>query len=162
MKTIYKLATLAACAFCVAGPALAAPISKAQADKLVAEVKAVEAAWNADAATRDAAKFASHYSDDATAMNPGAPVLHGRPAIEAAMKQAFADPNFALTFAADNAGVSDAGDTAWTQGRCRVSETDPTSHARVETPCAYLTIFRRGADGAWKAFQDISTPTPKG
>jgi uncharacterized protein (TIGR02246 family) len=161
MTSIYRLAATAAFAFLTAGGAAAAPISAAEAQKITAEVKAAEAQWNAASAARDPVKFASYYSDDATAMNPGAPVVKGRAAIEASMKQAFGDPNFTLSFAADYVGVSDAGDTAWTQGRCQVSQTDPTSHAKVDQPCAYLTIFRRDAAGAWKSVEDIATPTPK-
>jgi uncharacterized protein (TIGR02246 family) len=161
MTPIYSFAAAAAFALFAAGAASAAPISPAEAQKITAEVKAAEADWNAAGVARDPVKFASHYSEDATAMNPGAPVVKGRASIEAAMKMAFSDPNFNLTFAADYVGVSDAGDTAWTQGKCQVSETDATSHAKVTAPCAYLTIFRRDASGAWKAVEDIATPTPK-
>jgi ketosteroid isomerase-like protein len=93
-------------------------------------------------------------------MNPFAPVDHGRAAVVADMKASFADPNFALSFAPDAAGVSPDGALAWTQGHCATSQTDPATHAKASSACSYLTLYRKDAAGAWKAFQDIATPTP--
>jgi len=161
MRTIHPIfLALAVGGLAVAGHAAAAPISEAKAASIVAEVKAVEARWSADAKTRDPVKFASYYTDDATVMNPFSAVDHGRAAIVADMKATFADPNFELSFAPDEAGVSPDGALAWTQGHCVTSQTDPSSHAKVTSACSYLTLYRRDASGAWKSFQDIATPTP--
>jgi uncharacterized protein (TIGR02246 family) len=161
MRIIHGLGlAVAAAGLFAADYAVAAPISKAETTRIVAEVEAVEVAWNKDIATHDAARFASYYTDDATVMNPFAPVDHGRAAIVADMKATFADPNFALSFAPDDAGVSPDGALAWTQGHCMTSQTDPATHAKTTSACSYLTLYRRDARGTWKAFQDISTPTP--
>src|SRR5579862_3233028 len=140
-----------------AAPTFAAPVDSA---KIIAALKAGEAQWNADIVARDPVKFANHYDDAATVMNPGAPPTHGRAAVEASMRAAFADANFTLTFAADNAGVSGDGALAWTQGHCTETETDATTHARTVNACAYLTLYKLEADGSWKALEDIDTPVP--
>lgn len=159
MKTTHTLLmTAVAIGLFAAGQATAAPISKAKADKIIAAVKAGEAQWNADAKSRDAARFASHYADDATVMDPFEAPIHGRAAVEAGMKQTFADPNFTLTFAADSVGVSPDGTWAYTQGHCTETETDAASHAKVTNACSYLTLYRKEADGSWKAVEDIASP----
>jgi len=156
MKPILRITLAAACAALTAGPALAAPVDAA---KIIAALKAGEAQWNADSAARDPVKFASHYDDNATVMDPGSAPMHGRAAVEASMKQTFADPNFTLSFAADNAGVSSDGTLAWTQGHCTETESNPTTHARVTNPCSYVTVYKLEADGSWKAIEDIASPS---
>jgi len=155
MKPILQL--IAATAALAATPALAAPVDTA---KIIAALKAVEAQMNADIVARDPVKFASHYDDAATGMNPGEPPIHGRAAIEASAKQAFADPNFTQTYFVDDAGVSADGTLGWTQGHCTETDTNPRTHARSVNACAYLTLFKLEADGSWKAIEDIDTPIP--
>jgi len=154
------LIAVAAGAVFIAGGVSAAPISKAESAKLIAAVKATEARWSSETKSKDPAKFASYYTDDATVMNPGSAVTHTRAGAEAAMKQAYADPNFSLSFGPDEAGVSPDGAMAWTQGHCVVTQSDPGTHAKVTQNCSYVTLYRKDASGAWKSFQDISTPTP--
>jgi len=151
---------VAAAGLFAADYAVAAPISKAETARIVGEIKSVEARWNADIKARDPVKFASYYTARTTMIDPGAAPLHDPAAIAAAMKGSFADPNFSLSFAADEVGVSPDGAVAWSEGRCAVSETDPATHAKVTEPCAYVTVFRREPDGAWKAVEDIATPAP--
>jgi ketosteroid isomerase-like protein len=161
MKSSHPLVLAAGLgALFAAGQAAAAPLSTAESNAIIAAVKAIEVKWNEDIKTHDPATFASYYSVDATVMNPFAPVDHGRAAVEADMKAAFADPNFALSFAPDDAGVSPDGSMAWTQGHCQTGQTDPTTHAKAVSTCSYLTLYRQDESGAWKAFEDISTPTP--
>jgi uncharacterized protein (TIGR02246 family) len=138
----------------------AAPISKAQADRIAAEIKAVEARWNADIKAKDPVKFASYYTEATTMIDPFAAPLHSRAAIAAAMKDAFADANFTLSFSADEVGVAPDGAIAWSQGHCVETETDATTHAKTTILCNYVTVYRREPDGAWKAVEDIATPAP--
>jgi uncharacterized protein (TIGR02246 family) len=140
-----------------ANAASAAPVS--EADKIIAAVQAVEAQWNEDIKTRDPAKFASHYTEDGTLISPGQPLAHGRAEIEAAMKQAFSDPNFSLTFKADDVGLSPDRRIAFSQGGCLVTDTSPFTRAREQIHCSYVTVYVQQG-GTWKAVEDISTPTP--
>ena len=79
-------------------------------DTDIKAVKAVEAAWVADIATKDPDKFASYYADDASLLMPNAPLVNGRDNIKAALKPMLADPNFALAFQATRAEASKGGD----------------------------------------------------
>ena len=159
MKTThFALAAMAACALLAAGTAGAKPMDKAEGDRIIAAIKAGEAQWNADVKARDAARFASHYADDATLMDPFMRPIHGRAAIEAAIREVMKDPNFTLVFEPATIEV-DGGDLAYSRGRCIETETDPTTHAKLTNSCNYLTVYKRQPDGAWKAIEDIASPS---
>jgi uncharacterized protein (TIGR02246 family) len=161
MRIIHGLGlAVAASGLLAADYASAAPISKAQTGHIAAEIKTVEARWNADIKARDPVKFAGYYTDATTMIDPFTAPLHSRAAIAAAMKTSFADPNFSLVFAADEVGVSADGAVAWSQGHCAETETDATTHAATTNLCNYVTVYRREPDGAWKAVEDIATPAP--
>jgi|HubBroStandDraft_4_1064222.scaffolds.fasta_scaffold42936_2 uncharacterized protein (TIGR02246 family) len=129
-------------------------------------LKADTTQWNADWAARDAAKIASHYADDAVMMQPGADPASGRQAAQQGVTEALKDPNFTLTFAADRTDASTSGDMAYVQGHFTVTQTDPATHAKVAQNGSYVTVYRKQADGSWRAVADIASPgapppTPK-
>lgn len=157
MESIYRLITAIACGLIAAGPAAGAPISSVADQKAIDEVRATEARMQHDTDARDAAKVASYYSDDANAIGPVG-VLHGRAAIESFLTPLYADGTFAAAASVDSAGVSDAGDMAWVQGHCSESIGGHADHPVFSVQCAFLTIFRRGPDGAWKIIEDMETP----
>ena len=144
--SVVALALLAGCK----QPADTAAISNA--------LKADTTQWNADWAARDVAKIASHYSDDAVMMNPGADASHGRQAAQQGIAEALKDPNFSLSFAPDQIDASSDGGMAYAQGHFTVTQTDPTSHAKTSQTGSYLTVYKKQPDGSWKAVQDIATP----
>ncbi len=55
-------------------------------------VKQVEASWAKDAASKDPDKWASYFTDDASGLYPGAPIINGKGALRAALAAYFADP----------------------------------------------------------------------
>ena len=152
--TVTTVAALAAVSLLGACKPAAPAVDKA---KIAEAIKAVEVQWVADIKTRDPAKFASYYTSDTTMIMPGGPPAHGAAAVQAGMTESFKDPNFGLEFAADAADVSDAGDMAYTQGHFTEYQTDPTTHAKVSQSGSYVTVWKKQADGSWKAAQDIVT-----
>jgi uncharacterized protein (TIGR02246 family) len=156
---IIKTAILAASALwltlvngCNAGPV--------DAGKTADAIRALEVQWNAAAAARDPAKFASYYTDDAVFINTGADPLHGPAAIQAAMTGAFKDPNFSLRFAPDRVDVAASGDLAYTEGHFTETETAPAAQAQLVQSGSYVTVYRKQADGSWKAVADIVSNGP--
>ena len=124
-------------------------------DTSVADAQAVKAkteAWSKDAATKDPSKFVAYYADDATLMVPGEPVLHGLADMKAVAVPMMQDPNFALSFQVEKAEA--AGNLAYTQGPY-----SKTSTARDGKPFndkgKYLTVWKKQADGSWKAIEHI-------
>lgn len=123
-------------------------------DADVRAVKDVEAAWVKDAATKDADKFVSYFADDASGLYPGAGILNGKPAIRNYLAPFMADPNFSLTFQAVRVEASNGGDMVYSQGTYTMTTTDPKTKKPVKDKGKYLTVYRKQADGSWKAVAD--------
>jgi uncharacterized protein (TIGR02246 family) len=120
-------------------------------------VKKVEqemlAAWKA----KDAAKVASYYADDAVTAMPSMKAAKGHEAVAQGIAGDVKDPAFSVDFANEATDIAASGDLAYTRGTFRVGYTDPaTKKARTQTG-NYLTVFRKQADGSWKAVADYAT-----
>ena len=124
----------------------------------VAAIKAIETRWRSDFAAKDAAKFAADYAADAVAMSPGAAPLVGRAAIESGERQTFAEPAAQMTFTSTKVEVSASGDLAVSHGTFTDTFTYPPAHGPITLRGDYVTVFKKQADGSWKAAYDISTP----
>ncbi|WP_309661486.1 SgcJ/EcaC family oxidoreductase [Sphingomonas sp.] len=122
-----------------------------------AAVKAVEAEMLAAFATKDAAKLISQYASDAVLALPGRTVK-GTEEITKAYTQDLADPAFSLAFVNDKTDVAASADLAYTSGTFNVSSTNPQTKAVEKVAGTYVTVFRKQADGSWKAVADIATP----
>ena len=123
-------------------------------DADVAALKDTEAAWVKDGATKDVDKWVAHYTDDAAVLLPDTPVLIGKSAISGALKPLMADPNFAVTFAATKVDVAESGDLAYTRGPYSMTISHPVTKAPTVEKGKYLTVYRKQADGTWKAAED--------
>ncbi|MGA9528576.1 MAG: SgcJ/EcaC family oxidoreductase [Terriglobales bacterium] len=120
----------------------------------VQAVKDVEAAWVKDAATKDANKWASYYTDDAAGLFPGSPTVTGKDGIKAVIAPMVADPNFALTFAATRTEASKGGDMVYSYGTYTMTMTNPKTKKPATDHGKYLTVYTKQADGSWKAVAD--------
>jgi uncharacterized protein (TIGR02246 family) len=116
-------------------------------------IKATEAAWSKDTASKDINAFAKYYSDDATVLVPNAPVFHGMEAIKSGLKPMFSDPNFSLSFTGQAADVSKSGDLGYSQGSYTATMSDPKGKPMTDKG-KYLTVWKKQADGSWKAVED--------
>ena len=114
------------------------------------------AAFIKDWGGKDAGLIAAHYTDDGNIMIPNAPLMTGKDAIGKAMKEVLADPNWSLALSVVQVEVSRGGDLAYTRGTYVSTSTDPASKKAVTEKGRFVTIFRKGADGSWKAVQDIN------
>ncbi len=123
-------------------------------DADVAALKNTEAAWVKDAATKDVQKWVAHYTDDAAVLLPEAPTLTGKEAISGALKPMLSDPNFALTFGATKIDVAKSGELAYTRGTYSMTATNPKTKTPMTEKGKYLTVYRKQADGTWKAVED--------
>lgn len=114
------------------------------------------AAFVTDWGGKDAGRIAAHYTDDGNVMVPNGPTMSGRDAIEKGMKEALADPNWSLALQAAQVEVSRGGDLGYARGTYVLTATDPASKKAVTERGRFLTVFRKGTDGAWKAVQDMN------
>ena len=123
----------------------------------IAAVKDVEMGMLAAFQAKDAAKLTSYYASDAMIATPGRTVK-GTAAVTKANADDLADPGFSLAFVNDKTDVAASGDLAYTSGTFNVSYTDPKTKAVVKQNGTYVTVYRKQADGSWKAVADIATP----
>jgi ketosteroid isomerase-like protein len=124
-------------------------------DADVQAIKDTETAWARDAGSKDVEKFLMYYSDDAAVLLPNAPAISGKADIRAALKPMFADANFALQFGSTKVDVAKSGDLGYSQGTYSMSVTDANTKASTMDRGKYLTIFKKQADGNWKAIEDM-------
>jgi uncharacterized protein (TIGR02246 family) len=135
------------------------PTPTAQPDTRIADRKAiseVEVAWVAAWKERDIEKVVGNYADDAIVMDPNTPAMKGKDAIRASAKQYLDDKNFSLTFTTTDVEVSKGGDLAYSHGTFIATQTDIKTGKPVKELGKYVTLYRKTADGSWKAILDIN------
>ncbi len=138
-----------------APPAPAVPAVDIAAEQ--GKIRDLESAWAAAALAKDLEKSVSFYADDAILLNAGVPAAKGKDAIHAAWKDMLADPNSKLVFAANRVDVSSSGDMASTAGSYTMTMTNPKTKKPVEDKGTYITVYKKQADGNWKAIEDVAT-----
>jgi uncharacterized protein (TIGR02246 family) len=121
------------------------------------EVKRTEGEMLAAFKAKDHGKLAGYYADDAMMATPGRAAASGRAAIARMLEADMKDPAFALDFANARTLVAESGDLAYTRGTFRVTFTDPATNKPREGRGNYVTIFRKQADGSWKAIEDVAS-----
>jgi uncharacterized protein (TIGR02246 family) len=128
-------------------------------DTREADAKAIregEVAWNQDWAAKDLDKIVSHYADDANLEVPEMAIVSGKDAMRATLKGLLMDPNVSLTFATAQVEVAKGGDLAYSRGTYTMTQSDPKTKKPVAEKGKYVTVYRKGTDGSWKAIQDIN------
>ena len=123
-------------------------------------IRAQEAQWQKDYAAKDMNALASHYADDGEIADIGSPVVSNDVDRRKELQALITDPNLKLTFAADRVEVAQAGDIAYSRGHFSITTTDPKTNKPVDGQGSYLTVYKKQADGSWKATEDFITPGP--
>ncbi len=126
-------------------------------DADVQALKDIEAQANKDYEAKDLDKLVGFYTDDAVLMAPGAPSMAGKAAIQTMVKQMVADPALSLKFEATRVEVASGGDMAYTQGSYTMTMTDPSTKKPINDKGSYVTVYKKQADGSWKAVSDIAS-----
>jgi uncharacterized protein (TIGR02246 family) len=115
-----------------------------------------EADWAAAWAAKDIDGIMNHYADDAFVELAGLPIISGKDAIRKLHTQGIVDSNFALSFAPTQIEVSKGGDLAYARGAYTATRTDASSQRPVTAKGKYVVVYRKQADGHWKAIHDIN------
>jgi len=123
-------------------------------------LKLQEEQWQRDYASKDAAALGSHYAPDAALASPGAPIATTEADRTGALAGMAKDPNLKMEFASDRVDVASSGDLAYTRGHFTMTSTDPASNQPRVDKGSYLTVWKKQADGSWKAVEDFVTPGP--
>jgi len=119
-----------------------------------------ETHWMAAYNKHDAASLLSQYEDDASSANAGMALITNAAGRKTFIEGVAADPALKVDFASDRIIVAGSGDLASSRGHYSFTFTDPaTKQPKTETG-SYLTVYRKAADGSWKAVEDFITPGP--
>jgi len=110
--------------------------------------------WSKLAGTKDAAKVAAFYAEDAVVLPPNEPAAMGRAAAEKVWASYFAAPNFAISWKTTAADISKSGELGYTAGTYEDSYDGPDGK-RVQEAGKYLCTWRKQKDGTWKAAYDM-------
>jgi uncharacterized protein (TIGR02246 family) len=151
--TIAPLALVLLQVACTQAPPPAPPDTRAADEKAIRDT---EAQWVKDYQAKDVEKGVAHYADDASLLMPGMPIMTGKDTIKGAFKAFLADPAFALDFSAAKVEVSKGGDIGYTQGAYTMTMTDPKTKKPVTEKGKYVTVYKKQADGSWKAIEDMN------
>ena len=126
-----------------------------------AAVRRADSAWAAAAAAGNLEASVAALAPDGIMFPPGAPPIVGRAAARQFMQEAMALPGFSVTWQSDTVVVATSGDLAYAIGRSRY--TFPDSAGGLDTLHAKaVSVWRRDADGQWRAVLDIWNEAPPG
>jgi ketosteroid isomerase-like protein len=106
-------------------------------------------------ADRNLEKFNALVADDAIFF--GRDVARGREAVAKAWLPLFTDPSMFLKWHPDEVHVSASGDLGYSIGTYERMSKDPAGRPSSATG-TYVSIWRKGVDGKWRAAVDIGTP----
>lgn len=125
-----------------------------------AAIRAAVKEWASAAAAKDADKFASFYTEDATLMLGNAPDVKGKAAIREAAAGMMQDANFALSFETTAVQVARSGDLAYELGTYSLTMTVPRTKKPATEKGNFLVVWKKQADGVWKAAVDAPLSDP--
>jgi ketosteroid isomerase-like protein len=133
------------------------PPAKGRASGDAGVLMAVDAQFAALVAEKGFAAFGDFFAEDAVYLPMYAPLLEGHEAIMSSFRPLFDDPTVRLTWKPLRADIAKSGDLGWTTGSYEVTAKDKEG-ATVVRHGKYVTIWRKQANGAWKAVLDGGNP----
>ena len=157
-----KSVTLGLIAAALAAAACKPMENKAKIDIAAEEqaIRAKESAWMDAYNKHNADGLAGQYEADASLASSGTALMTNAGSRDAFLKGFASDPALKVDFASDRIIVAASGELASSRGHYTMTFTDPaTKQVRTETG-SYLTVYRKAADGSWKAVEDFTTPGP--
>ncbi len=129
----------------------------AKESKLARELRATELAFAASAQAKDFDKFMSFADDDIKSFHTGTMNV-GKEKMRAAWAPLFSDPNRSILWSPEI--VEASGSLGYTTGPFEVHVKQADGTDQVVLQGRYITIWRRHADGSWKATLDIGSNAP--
>lgn len=130
------------------------------ADAEGAKLLKIDAEW-ADLASdgKDVEKIISYWSDDATLIFPGQPIIKGKAALRAYVTESVKTPGFKIHWKSEKPVFSPDGKMAYMPGTDEVTVPGPQS-SLMTLHYRGISIWRHDADGQWRCVVDISNEEP--
>jgi uncharacterized protein (TIGR02246 family) len=121
--------------------------TQADIESATAAIRALNQQWEISFENHDAAGLVALFTEDCVRMPEGGPASVGRPALEAAYRQDFAEVWETPATVRLNAGeVIITGEHAFARG----ADTLLQDGQQVGEPGKWMFVYRREPDGAWK------------
>src|SRR5207248_4731469 len=155
MAKIHRFVVLAAAAMALTTSACN-KVGASDAGAVKSAIKADEKKRNDQFKSKDMEGLLSHYADDAFFIAPGVPAADGSTAIRKAYAEGLNDKNFDISFASDKIDVAASGDLAYARGHLSEKYTDPKTGEVMSHTGSYITVYKKQADGSWKAIEDFA------
>lgn len=159
MYKAIPLTVAALTALCASG-CIKGANATADTAKISESIKVQEAQWQKDYAAKDVNALAGHYADDAALGDAGSALATTDVDRRKELQGLVSDPNLKLAFAADRVQVAASGDYAYSRGHYSITTTDKATGKPVDSTGSYLTVYKKQADGSFKAVEDFVTPGP--
>ena len=129
----------------------------AKESKAAQQVRATELAFAASAKAKDIEKFMSYWDDDIKFFDHGS-MQTGKDKERANWAWLFQDANRSIVWWPEV--VEASGDLGYTTGPFEVHVKQADGSDKITLQGRYVTIWRRHADGSWKATLDIGSNAP--
>jgi ketosteroid isomerase-like protein len=110
--------------------------------------------WSKAAQTKDPDKIAAFYSDHAVVYPPNGPIAVGKAAAREVWAGAFRDSSYTIRWKPERAEVGKGGDMGFTSGTYESTITGADKKISREKG-KYLCVWKKQADGNWKAAHDM-------
>lgn len=123
------------------------------------ELLAADRAFAAATAEKGAEGWASYFTEDGVQLPVNGPLVRGRQKIQEFMAPGFSNPDLSLTWEPVLAAADADGGMGYTVGNYTVKRKGKDGKVAV-TQGRYVTLWRKGADGAWKVVLDAGNPGP--
>lgn len=99
------------------------------------------------------------FAEDGKMFPAGRDVVEGKAAIRELMAARFAQPGFSLRWTPVGGEIARSGDFGYTYGTSESRGVDKDGQPTVSRG-KYITVWRKGQDGAWKVVADIGNAAP--
>lgn len=134
--------------------------SAASVDSIKQAIRGDEAKWNQQFKSKDTEALVDHYADDAFFYATGEAPANGSTAIRQIYANASTDPAFEVHFQSDKMDVAGSGDLAYSRGKFDEKYTDKKTGKVMTGSGSYITVYKKQADGSWKAVEDFAAMDP--
>jgi ketosteroid isomerase-like protein len=116
--------------------------------------------WNKAAEAKDLDAIVSYWSDDAITFSPNEEPVKGKDALRAMVAESLTMEGFSISWEPQSAHVSASGDLGYLLEKSKITYPDSLGNT-VTIYNNTVTIWKKDADGNWKAVVDISANLPQ-
>ena len=138
---------------CLAAAVTAGAQAKKDGGSAESAIKAADQAWLKAFSTHDGNKAAAFVAADGSVFAPNAPAATGTAAVAKLFAGYFAMKDLKLTWAPTAVIAASSGDLGFSSGTYDMTFTDKGKP--VHDKGKYVTVWKKQADGSWKAVRDI-------